>query len=88
MVGFVAYGSVGTSPLRPGRTFAQSGPGLSGSGLHDAPGRAVSFSSALARPSLCPGPVPQAVTYVQVSRLGTYISNLMLLLPCGNTLAT
>jgi hypothetical protein len=30
----------------------------------------------LARPSLCPGPMEQGVSYVQISGLGSYIRNI------------
>ena len=45
----VAHGPVGASPLRPGRTYAPAGPGLSGSGFYDALGCAVSLFSPLWR---------------------------------------
>ena len=49
-------------PLRSDRTFGSTGSELPGQG---------------SGPSLCPGPMPQGVPYVQVSRLVEYIRNIM-----------
>src|SRR5215218_6012091 len=49
-------------PLRSDRTFGSTGSELPGQG---------------SGPSLCPGPMPQGVSYVQVSRLVEYIRNIM-----------
>jgi hypothetical protein len=67
---------------------APIGVGLSGSVLYNAStvGRVILYPLLFStRPSLCPAPMPQGVSYVQVSGLGLYIRNLMPIgtrLPC------
>ena len=60
------------------------GVGIIGTGLLGAPAFMLSLAAlgplrTWCGPSLCPGPMLQSVSYVQVSGLGVYIRNLMLI---------